>query len=299
MTGAYRAARSSAAAVAALSGGERRLAPGAIGLGWRREVAASVLSCDELGFVEVVAESLSGRHRVPVALDAARRGGLHIVPHGVGLSLGGAERPDRRRLAHLAGLAERLDAPLVSEHVAFVRAGGLEAGHLLPLPRTRDALDVLVANVKIAQESLPVPLALENVAGLFDWPDAEYDEADFLTELVERTGVLLLLDLANLYANGCNFGFDPEATLDRLPLEQVAYVHVAGGVEHGGFYRDTHAHPVPEPVLRLVQQLAARSPVPPPVMIERDRDFPDAGELTTELTSVAAALRPVSPAHDR
>lgn len=35
-----------------------------------------------------------------------------------------------------------LPAPLVSEHIAFVRAGGTEAGHLLPVPRTPDALDV-------------------------------------------------------------------------------------------------------------------------------------------------------------
>src|SRR5215204_6982037 len=99
-------------------------------------------------------------------------------------------------------------APLVSEHVAFVRGGGLEAGHLLPVPRTREALAVLVANVRLAQAELGVPLALEHVAALLEWPAPELDEAAFLTELLERTGALLLLDLANTYANARNHGGD-------------------------------------------------------------------------------------------
>ncbi|CAM5250968.1 hypothetical protein SCALM49S_00692 [Streptomyces californicus] len=102
------------------------------------------------------------------------------MPHGVALGLGGADRPDPGRLAALAARAELLGAPLVTEHIAFVRSGGpltaspgLEAGHLLPVPRTWDALDVLCENVRIAQDSLPVPLAPENIAALITWPDEE------------------------------------------------------------------------------------------------------------------------------
>ncbi len=144
------------------------------------------------------------------------------------------------------------ESPLVSEHVAFVRAGGREAGHLLPVPRTRAALDVLVANVAEAMAGLPVPLALEPIATLFEWPAAEIDEADFLTELLDRTGALLLLDVANVWANARNAGTDPVALLDRLPLDRVAYVHVAGGTESG---RAVPRHPHPPCAARR-----ARSP---------------------------------------
>ncbi len=51
----------------------------------------------------------------------------------------------------------------MSEHVAFVRAGGREAGHLLPLPRSRAALDVLTSHVRSVQAELDVPLALEPI----------------------------------------------------------------------------------------------------------------------------------------
>ena len=62
----------------------------------------------------------------------------------------------------------------------------MEAGHLLPVPRTGAALSVVADNVRRAQAALPVPLALENVAALFGWPEDEMTEAQFLGELVER-----------------------------------------------------------------------------------------------------------------
>jgi uncharacterized protein (UPF0276 family) len=300
-----------------------------VGIGWREELAGFVARRRRLGFVEVVAESLQPDRPLPAGLAALRRRGVPVVPHGVRLSLGSAGEPDPARVGHLAGLAERLQAPLVSEHVAFVRAGGLEAGHLLPVPRTRETLDVLAANVRLAQAELPVPLALEHVAALLEWPAPELDEAAFLTELLDRTGAWLLLDLANLYANARNHGGDPLALLDALPLERVAYVHVAGGVERDGLYHDTHAHPTPPAVLDLVAELCARTAVmdsashaapgqpfspeacapptattqapeprihdrcprrdPPGVMLERDDDYPPEAELAAELDAIAAA----------
>lgn len=262
-----------------------------LGLGWRHELAALPLRRSDLTFVEVVAEALPSCCPIPPALLAARRRGVQVVPHGVRLSLGGAERPDPMRVAHLAELAVRLESPLVSEHVAFVRAGGREAGHLLPVPRTRAALDVLVANVAEAMAGLPVPLALEPIATLFEWPAAEIDEGDFLTELLDRTGALLLLDVANVWANARNAGTDAVALLDRLPLERIAYVHVAGGTESGGLYHDTHAHPVQPGVLDLLRRLRQRTPVPG-VMLERDGRFPPTSELERELRSIAALARP-------
>jgi uncharacterized protein (UPF0276 family) len=262
------------------------------GLGWRPGLAGFVARASEsgdLGFIEVLAEHVNPRS-LPEPLISLRDKGVPIVVHGLGLSLGGAERPSRRRLRHLAACADALHAPLVSEHLAFVRAGGIDSGHLLPVPRTYDALEVMCANIAEAQARLPVPLALENIATLIEWPEAELSEADFLAEVVDRTGVALLVDVANLYANARNHGTDPVALLDRLPLDHLAYVHVAGGVEReDGFYRDTHRHVVPPAVFELLAELCARC-APPGVLVEWDGNFPLEDELDAELSAVASVL---------
>ncbi|HEY5836350.1 DUF692 domain-containing protein [Streptomyces sp.] len=258
------------------------------GIGWRPEIDLTVERLPGVDFVEVVAESLAPR-RLPASLHALRGRGTPVVPHGVSLSLGGAERPDPRRLAHLADCATALGSPLVSEHIAFTRAGGLEAGHLLPVPRTREALAVVAENVRIAQDHLPVPLALENIAPLLTWPDEELTEGQFLGELADRTGALLLVDVANLHTAHVNLGTDPRRVLDELPLDRLAYVHVAGGIERDGVWHDTHTHPVPEPVLALLTEVASRATVPG-VLLERDGAYPPDAELAGELTAIRTAV---------
>jgi uncharacterized protein len=259
------------------------------GIGWRPQLDDAIARAEDLGFIEVVAESIDPLG-LPGGVVAARLRGLQVVPHGVGLSLGGAERPDRARLEHLAAVAEQVGAPLVSEHIAYVRAGGRESGHLLPVPRTREALEILSENVAIAQDALPVPLALEHVAALVEWPGAEMDEATFVGELLERTGALLLLDLSNLYANAHNHGYHALEALVRFPLDRIAYVHVGGGTFRDDVYHDTHAHPVVPGVLHLVEELFAITHAPG-VLLERDDDFPPEAELMAELRAIADAAR--------
>ncbi|MFD4629306.1 DUF692 domain-containing protein [Streptomyces sp. NPDC058284] len=266
------------------------------GIGWRPEIAAAVEAMPGIDWVEAVAENLCPGH-LPESLLRLRERGVTVVPHGVSLGLGGADRPDEGRLTALAERAEALGSPLVTEHIAFVRAGGaltatqpLEAGHLLPVPRTRDALDVLCENIRVAQDALPVPLAVENIAALIAWPGEEMTEGQFLYELVERTGVRLLIDVANLHTNHVNRGEDPAKALDELPVEAIAYVHVAGGFERDGVWHDSHAHPVPEPVLAILADLASRVS-PPGVLLERDENFPEPAELERELDAIRATVK--------
>lgn len=274
------------------------------GIGWRPEIADAVermAGADGgVDWVEVVAENVCPGH-IAESLLRLRERGVTVVPHGVSLGLGGADRPDAQRLRSLAERVEALGAPLVTEHIAFVRAGGaltasplLEAGHLLPVPRTRDALDVLCENVRIAQDALPVPLALENIAALINWPGEEMTEGQFLYDLVDRTGVRLLIDVANLHTNHVNRGEDPAKALDELPVEAIAYVHVAGGFERDGVWHDSHAHPVPQQVLDVLADLASRV-TPPGVLLERDDNFPEPGELERELGAIRGVLKKAEP----
>ena len=273
--------------------------PGALGLGllWRPRLAplvADEATGDTIGFVEVIAESV-GRP-LPPKLDTLRRQGMTVVPHGVSLGLGGAHRPEPARLTRLASTVEACGAPLVSEHIAFVRAGGVEAGHLLSLPRTHDALDVLVENVREAVAALPARLALEPIATLVDWPGAEMTEVEFLSELLERVDVDLVLDVANMHVNAANRrragvggpDADPCSLIEGLPLHRVAYVHAAGGRVIDDRHHDTHTDPLWPEVETLVEELWSRHEIGG-LLLERDGHFPADDELRDELARLDAA----------
>ncbi|WP_236518030.1 DUF692 domain-containing protein [Sandaracinus amylolyticus] len=267
---------------------ETRL-PIGVGLGWRPETAWACEQRATLAFSEVIAESVPVRGPLPRALERLLERGVPVVPHGVSLALGSADPPDRARLDRLAQVRARLGSTLVSEHVAFVRGAGLETEHLLPVPPTRAALAIVAENVQRAQDVLRVPLALENIASLFTWPEREMEVASFLAELCARTGALLLLDASNLHADVENHGARVSAFLDALPLDRIVYVHVAGGERRHGFYQDTHAHPVGEGPLGTLAAVLARTG-PLPLLLERDDGFGRRDELDAELDAIAAIL---------
>lgn len=274
------------------------------GLGFRNEIACDLLADPRVvDFVEIVAETCFSQR-------AARRQARAIsevwpvIPHGVKLSLGSGDGIDLDRVTKLAKLAVELRSPMISEHVAFTRAGDIEVGHLTQLPRTREAVQVVARNVAAARRRLPdVPLLLENIAWSVRWPDDELDEPSFYHAVVAATGCPLLLDVSNLYANAVNEGLDPLAVLNRYPLDRVAMLHVAGGVWNDGFYFDTHADAIPPPVMGLVTHILAARDVP--VLIERDANlvWPELVREVTEIkamqrSSHASVLRP-QPAPDR
>lgn len=255
----------------------------AAGLGYREEIAADLLRAPRsVDFVEVVAESCYVK-------PAARREAhavaeiWPVIPHGVKLSLGAAEGIEKDRAKALGNLAKDLRAPFISEHVAFVRSGTREIGHLTGLPFTRAALSVIARNVAHARKQLPdIPLLLENIAWTFTWPESEMPEPAFYQEIAQQTGCPLLLDVGNLYANAINSGQDPVAFAAQFPLDRVAMLHLAGGVLEDAFYFDDHAHAVSDPVFSLVQAILQKTGQVP-ILIERDAQFPPFSELAAEV----------------
>lgn len=266
-----------------------------VGIGHRRELSVALLARPEaVDFVEIVAEACRepAQRREAAALAEI----WPVVPHGVKMSLGSAEGLDVERARELGRLARELRAPVVSEHVSFVRSGGREIGHLTELPMTRESVAVVARNVETLRRALPdIPLLLENVARAFVWSpaDHEMEEGEFHAAVTEATGCELLLDVGNLYANAVNANLDPLALLASYPLENVAMLHVAGGVLEHDFYFDTHAHAVPEAVFALVEQVLARRSVP--VLLERDANFGAADAIFVELQRLRATPRAAAP----
>src|SRR5439155_6511976 len=202
---------------------------------------------------------------------------------------------EQRRLEALARLVNAVEPEAWSEHLAFVRAGGREIGHLAAPPRASATLDGLAANVARARAIVGAAPALENVATLIDPPGSDRDEPAWLSDAIAVSGCALLLDLHNLHANALNFGFDAGAALARLPLARVGLVHLAGGAwiaAPGGGRRllDDHKHDVPDPVFDLLTALAARAPGTLTVILERDGEYPTIARLLGELDRARLAL---------
>jgi uncharacterized protein len=254
-----------------------------VGLGFRTPFLADLfLNRGRVDFLEITADhyiDAPPEKRRELELLAAH---FVLVPHALNLSLGGVEGLDPDYLASLGGLVRRLNPPWWSDHIALTRAGGVDIGHLAPLPFTREALDVLCANIDAARRRIGGLLILENITYIVALSNAEMDEAEFLAELLRRTGCGLLLDVTNLYINAVNHGYDPRAFLDDLPLERVVQLHLAGGHSHDGWLVDSHSRPTPPQVWALLEEVVARAPVKG-IILERDEDLPPFGALLEEL----------------
>ena len=259
---------------------------------WRWEV---IRHRGELGAVECSPEDVAG----PAGMRdlVLMRDAVPVLLHGIGLSLGSAEGLDGERVRHTARVAEVVSPPWFSEHIAFTRAGGIEIGHLTPLPFTREAVATVARNVAELRRALPgLPILLENIAYPFVLPDAEMSEADFVRAVVEEADVGLLLDLENVHANSRNHGYDPVAYLESLPLERVTEVHLAGGVVQGGQYVDSHTRPVPEASWALLEWLVPRTSVRA-VIVERDDELPPFADLLAEVRRAREILNVANAAN--
>lgn len=267
-----------------------------VGLGWRAPLAASILArLDRIDVVEVLAEEWTRepawRQRALATLGAQ----APVLLHATSLSLASSWPVDEKRLSALGRLVERARPESWSEHLAFVRAAGVETGHLAAPPRTRATIEGVAANVARASRVVGAAPALENVATLLAPPCSEMGELEWLRGALEASGAGFLLDLHNLHANAVNHGFDAGAALAALPLERVACVHVAGGRWADGRdgrrrLVDDHLHPTPDPVLLLLEELASRCAQPLTVILERDGRYPPFAELLAELERAREAL---------
>jgi len=261
------------------------------GLGFRPELAAGILAnLDRIDVVEVIADDC---FEAPAPLRTALRAlgrERPILLHGVGLGAASTAAIDPARAEALARAIDDLRPEAWSEHLAFVRAGGIEIGHLAAPPRTPATVEGTAVNFEAAARITGAVPLVENVATLIDPPGSTLDEAAWLTAILEATRCDLLLDLHNLHANACNFGFDAREVIARLPADRIRAIHLAGGKLTGGRILDDHQHQVPDPVFDLLAAVGRRAPGPLTVILERDGRYPPMPALLAEMDRARAAL---------
>ncbi len=269
-----------------------------VGLGWRDELAGGILAhLDIIDVVEVIADDYfrAPNRRVRALHTLARQVPLYL--HGVAMGLASSIPVEQKRLEAMARLVNAVEPQGWSEHLAFVRAGGVEIGHLAAPPRTNDVIEGALANIAAAKKTIGSLPQLENIATLVLPPCSTMNEAAWITQIIRLSGAPLMLDLHNLYANAMNFNESPAALLARMPLDRVQSVHLSGGVwidepGNSGKQRllDDHIHDVPDEVFTLLAELAVRARQPLTIIVERDGAYPQFDHLLRQLTRAREAL---------
>jgi uncharacterized protein (UPF0276 family) len=278
---------------------------GGIGVGVRIEfVRALIETSRQVDWVEIVPENWLGMGgwRPRMLERYAER--WVVVPHSVSMSIGGNDPLDDTRLfSEMRDLCRVTDAPFWSDHISYARLGGVYTHDLLPLPFHEEAVEHVIARIREAQCLADVPLVFETPSFYSHMPGATMDEATFLVTILEETGCQMLLDVNNVYVNSQNHGFDPKRFIDRMPLDRVVQLHVAGHTHNPLAIIDTHVGPVPDPVWDLYRYTIGRAGRLIPTLIEWDLDLPALDIVLDELdcarTHAAAALAGESSASSR
>jgi uncharacterized protein len=270
----------------------------ATGVGLRLpHIAEVAAAASGTGWFEIHPENfIANPHARELLQDIARRHAVAL--HTVGVSIGSATGLDRNHLGHIRRLADELDAVLVSGHLAWSTHRGVYLNDLLPLPYTEEALRVVAAHVREVQDTLGQRYLVENPASYVGFAASTLTEAEFLAELVARTGCRLLCDVSNAYLSAANMGYDAYDYIDALPADAVAELHLGGftreaddGASRPEILIDTHADAIAEPVWDLYAH-ALRRFGSQPTLIEWDNELPSFARLRAEADradAVAAA----------
>lgn len=238
--------------------------------------------CAGVDWFEVITENVMVAGGNPRRVLRAAREHRPIVLHGVSLSIASTDPLDAAYLDRLAQLCAEVQPALVSDHLCWTSLGGHNTHDLLPVPYTQEALSHVVARVGRVQDRLGRRIVLENPSSYAVFANAELGEAEFLVEVAQRADCGILLDVNNVYVSCANHGLDARAYLAAIPVERVAYMHVAGHTTNGPLLIDTHDQPVCANVWSLHAIARLRFP-DAGTCLERDDNIPAFDDLVAEL----------------
>jgi len=204
-----------------------------------------------------------------------------VVQHGVSMYFGSAQPLNRDHLKRIKELTRRTKTPWLSDHLCWGSVDGRYTHDLLPLPYTLEAVRTTAERVRMVQDYLEIPVAVENVSSYAEYHDSEMTEWEFLNEVVHTADCGILLDVNNIYVSSQNHDFDPMQYVNSIPADRVAQIHIAGHSRFEKYILDTHDHPVLDPVWKLYARAIERCG-PTATLLEWDDNIPSFEEVHAE-----------------
>jgi len=166
-------------------------------------------------------------------------------------------------------LVEQYHSPWAAEHLQRIHptpdtANGrpeVSLDYVFPPLYTEDLLQDYVRNVRVLQDHLGVPLAIEPIPTFLQIHFPQMSEPEFLHRLCEESECSLLLDIPHAVLSAFTYGQDPGVFVRNLPLHRVIEIHVAGLAFNADLKRPWIAPVAPDKdMLDLAELAAAQAP---------------------------------------
>lgn len=259
-----------------------------VGLGLRRAHLGPLLDRipDSINFMELAPENWIGAGgRLAAALESiASR--VPLVSHGLLGNFGGPDPLDEHFLNKTKTFLSRYNIQLYGDHLTYCADEG-QLYELLPMPLTPQAASYMADRIKQIQDHLGQAITVEN-ASYYCTPVQLMPEVDFINQVLDESGCLLLLDVNNVYVNSCNHQYDPREFLKNLPAGRIAYAHIAGHLKvEADLIIDTHGEDIADPVWELLDDAYQLLGVFP-TLLERDENIPDLETVLLEVDRIHA-----------
>lgn len=185
-----------------------------------------------------------------------------VLLHGVGQPFAGSTRDPVDCFPLLQDAVDLLDPVWVSEHLSFMRvrtaSGVHETGFLLPPLQSEETVRVATARIGEYRRRLGRPVAFETGVNYLRNRYGALDDGAFFRRVSENADAGILLDLHNLWCNHVNGRAELQKVLDRIPLDRVWEVHLAGGSTMDGVWLDAHSGPIPEALIEFTAEIMPR-----------------------------------------
>lgn len=258
----------------------------AVGIGYRREMAAWDLLQVSASFFEVCPENWILRDRT--RLHDMRATGREVRLHGVSLNLGGTGPISTAFLYQVRDLMRELGTTYYSDHLA-ASGDAHQLYELFPIPFTLSEAQRVADRIARVQDVLGFAMAVENSTYYTNVGDLR--ESEFVQEVLARANCRLLLDLNNIVVNWKNHQVEtPHAYLSHVDFSKVSYLHVAGHAYNPRFemYVDTHSTHVEPMTVCMAADLSQRSGKD--ILLEWDNDIPALAVINQETACLRSLI---------
>lgn len=273
--------------------------PNAVGIGLRHPHHQYVLAeKPNVPWLEVHSENFFAHGGPAINFLKQIREHYPLSLHSVGLSLGSAQKVDKNHLRKLKNLIKETEPFLISDHISFSNIDGYVLNDLLPIPYTKESLQILCDNISQTQDFLQKQILVENPSTYLSFNISEFSEDEFINQTAKISGCKILLDVNNIFVAANNNGFDAVKYLNNIDKNIVAEIHLAGhsqsSIKEQKILIDTHNNLVNQGTWDLYK-IAVKNFPNVPTLIEWDQDIPEFDVLEAEAKRAENIIAKIIP----